>query len=51
MIGVAANLYRLTIQIITDAAKIAMQRLFKRWLYKMLSVFGAKYNVEIVVYQ
>ena len=51
MIGIATYFYRLTFQILTDAAEITVKLLFLRWKDKRFSVFSTKHDMDIIFYE
>jgi len=51
MVRVATNFYYLTFEVIANAAEVAVQFFFYRWMYQSISVFGAEYDVNIILYE
>ena len=50
MIGVTANFYYMTFELVANASKVTMQFLFHRWVNEMFPMFGAEYDVYIILY-
>lgn len=51
VVGVAAYFYDLTAELVADATKVAVQFGFDGRVYQWLSVFGAKYDMNVVFYK
>ncbi len=51
MIGVAAYFYYLTVELVADAAQVAVEFGFDQWVYEWLAMLGAENDVKIVFYE